>query len=272
MNAPTPDMEVLKTRLKATWQSGDYGKFATYLLPGAMTFLERLAIWPGIKILDVACGAGQIALPAARAGAQVTGIDLAANLVAQARERAQAERLEIRFDEGDAENLPYETGSFDLVVSLIGAMFAPRPERVAAELVRVCKPGGRIVMANWTPEGFVGQMFKTMGKHVPPPPIMPSPLKWGDEATLRERLRDGVAELAATKRMYPFKYPFPPTEVVEFFRAYYGPTNRAFAGLDEQGQAALRSDLVALWARHNRAEDGGTAIDSEYLEVIAVRA
>jgi SAM-dependent methyltransferase len=168
--------------------------------------------------------------------------------------------------------LPYENGSFDLVVSLIGAMFAPRPERVAAELVRVCKPGGRIVMGNWTPEGFVGQMFSTMGKHVPPPAIMPSPLQWGDEATVRERLRDGVAQLTITKRRYPFRYPFPPTEVVEFFRTYYGPTNRAFAALNERGQAVLRSDLVALWTQHNRAANGATAADPEYLEVIALRA
>ena len=199
--AMTPEMSALKTRLKATWESGDYGHFATYLLPGALEFLNRLALWPGIKMLDVACGAGQIALPAARAGAQVTGVDLAENLVKQARERAKAENLSIRFEQGDAENLPYENGSFDLVVSLIGAMFAPRPERVAAELIRVCKPGGRIVMANWTPEGFVGHLFRTIGKHVPPPPLMAPPPKWGDEATVRERLKDGVAELSLTRRM-----------------------------------------------------------------------
>lgn len=272
MNAPlAPEMEALKTRLKATWESGDYGHFATYLLPGALEFLERLALWPGIRMLDVACGAGQIALPAARAGAEVTGIDLATNLVKQAQERARAENLSVRFDQGDAENLPYENGSFDIVVSLIGAMFAPRPERVAAELVRVCKPGGRIVMANWTPEGFIGQLFKTIGKHVPPPPIMPSPPKWGDEATVRARLKVGVAELSVTRRMYPFSYPFPPRKVAEFYCEYYGPTNRAYASLDETKRAALLGDLEALWARHNGATDGGTKYDGEYLEVIAVR-
>jgi SAM-dependent methyltransferase len=267
----TPEMSALKTRLKATWEAGDYAHFATYLLPGALEFLERLAIWPGIKMLDVACGAGQIALPAARAGANVTGIDLASKLVAQARDRARAEGLQIRFEQGDAEDLPYEHGSFDLVVSLIGAMFAPRPERVAAELTRVCKPGGRIVMANWTPEGFVGQMFKTIGKHVPPPPLMAPPPKWGDEATVRGRFRDGVAELSLARRMYPFSYPFPPAKVVEFYREFYGPTNRAFAALDEGRQAVLRKDLEALWTQHNEATDGGTRYGGEYLEVVAVR-
>lgn len=271
MNAMTPDMEALKARLKATWMSGDYGHFAKYLEPGALDFLARLDVAPGTRMLDVACGAGQIAIPAARAGVRVTGIDIASNLIEQARERAEAEGVEARFDEGDAEMLPYEDGSFELVVSLIGAMFAPRPERVAAELVRVCQPGGRIVMANWTPEGHVGQMFKIIGRHVPPPPLMASPLKWGDEATVRERLREGVAALDTTKRLYPMRYPFPPSEVVEFFRVYYGPTNRAFAALDDAGQSALRQDLEQLWTDNNRADDGSTDVGAELLEVVATR-
>lgn len=191
MSTMTPEMESLKARLKATWMAGDYGHFAKYLEPGALGFLERLSITPGTRMLDVGCGAGQIAIPAARAGVRVTGVDIAVNLVEQARARTQAEGLDVRFDEGDAEMLPYEDGSFDLVVSLIGAMFVPRPERVAAELVRVCRSAGHIIMANWTPEGFVGQMFKTIGKHVPAPPLMPSPLLWGNEAVVCERLRDG---------------------------------------------------------------------------------
>jgi SAM-dependent methyltransferase len=267
----TTEMETLKTRLKATWMAGDYGHFAEYLEPGALEFLARFPIQAGTRLLDVACGAGQIAIPAARAGARVTGVDIATNSIEQARARAQAEGVDARFDEGDAEMLTYEDASFDLVVSLIGAIFAPRPERVAAELVRVCRPGGRIVMANWTPEGFVGQMFKIIGKHVPPPPLMPSPLLWGDEATVRERLRDGVAELHLTKRRYPFHYPFPPSEVVEHFRTYYGPMNRAFSALDDAGQDALRHDLEQLWTEHNSATDGTTRYESEYLEVVAVR-
>jgi SAM-dependent methyltransferase len=180
--------------------------------------------------------------------------------------------LNVRFDEGDAESLPYADASFDLVVSLIGAMFAPVPERVAAELVRVCRPGGRIVMANWTPEGHVGQMFKTMGAHVPTPLLMPSPLKWGDEATVRKRLNHGISRLEVSRRLYPMRYPFPPAEVVEFFRLYYGPTNRAFASLDAVGRSALRNDLEALWDRNNLAGSGATHVRAEYLEVVATRS
>lgn len=271
ITAIAPKMVALKSRLKATWMSGDYGHFATYLEPGALEFLERLAVAPDTRMLDVACGAGQIAIPAARAGVKVTGVDFASNLIEQARSRAKAEGVDAQFEEGDAEMLSYEDAAFDLVVSLIGAMFAPQPERVAAELVRVCRPGGRIAMANWTPEGHVGQMFKIIGKHVPPPPLMVSPLKWGDEATVRDRLRDGISKMGITKRLYPMRYSFPPAGVVEFFRNYYGPTNRAFAALEAAGQGALRHDLEQLWSGNNRAHDGSTHVEAEYLEVVAVR-
>jgi SAM-dependent methyltransferase len=267
----TPEMEALKARLKATWMSGDYGHFATYLEPGALEFLSRIPLQPGMRVLDVASGAGQIAIPAARAGAKVTGIDIASNLVEQARARAQAENLDAHFDEGDAEMLPYPDSSFDLVISLIGAMFAPRPELVAAELKRVVRPGGKIIMANWTPAGFVGQMFKTHGKHVPPPAMMAPPVKWGDEETIRERFQDGISHLKLNRRLYPFRYPFPPSQVVEFFRTYYGPSHKAFAALDPEKQAALRQDLETLWTEHNVATDGTTSLESEYLEVIAIR-
>ena len=267
-----PEMAALKDRLRTTWMAGDYGHFATYLEPGALDFLARLAVAPGTRMLDVACGAGQIAIPAARAGVHVTGIDLAPNLVDQARARAAAEGLDARFDEGDAEALPYDDASFDLVVSLIGAMFAPRPDHVAAELLRVCRPGGRIVMGNWTPAGHVGQMFKIIGTHVPPSPLMASPLKWGDEGVVRERLGAGAGRLHLTTRSYPMRYPFPPAAVVEFFRVYYGPTNRAFAALDPAGQAALRADLEHLWAANDVARDGTTThVGSEFLEVVAER-
>ncbi|MDF3036857.1 MAG: methylase involved in ubiquinone/menaquinone biosynthesis [Paucimonas sp.] len=272
MTTMNAEMESLKAKLKATWMSGDYGHFAKYLEPGALDFLSRLAIEPGTRMLDVACGAGQIAIPAAHAGVDVTGIDIAANLIEQAQTRAQAESVQVKFEEGDAEDLPYENGSFDLVVSLIGAMFAPRPELVARELLRVCRRGGRIVMANWTPEGHVGQMFKIIGKHVPPSPLMPSPLKWGDEATVRERLAPGASDIQCIKRMYPMRYPFPPAQVVELFCTYYGPTNRAIAALDPEGQAALRTDLERLWANNNQADNGTTDVASEFLEVIAIRS
>jgi len=268
----TPEMEALKTRLKTVWMSGDYGYFSQFLEPGAMEFFPQLQINPGEHVLDVACGVGQLSFPAARAGGIVTGVDIATNSIEQAKSRAKSEGLTIRFDEGDAEDLPYDNAAFGIVFSLIGAMFAPRPERVAAELIRVCRPGGRIIMGNWTSTGFIGQVFKTIGKHVPPPANMPSPLLWGDEATVRERLSEGITDLQLTRKIYPIKYPFPPSEVVEFFRTYYGPANRAFAALDTDKQAILRSELQQLWTDHNKTNDGGTKIEAEYLEVIAIRA
>jgi SAM-dependent methyltransferase len=213
-------MQALKARLKAMWMAGDYGYFAHFLEPGAMQFFPRLGITRGARVLDVACGAGQLALPAARIGAAVTGVDIATNLIDQAKARARAEGLDIRFEEGDAEDLPCVDAEFDVVFSLIGAMFAPRPEQVPGELVRACRRGGRIVMGNWTPAGFVGQMFKTIGKHVSPPAGMPSPVLWGEEATVSERLHDGVDDLQLRRMMYPMKYPFPPSDVVEFVRSY----------------------------------------------------
>ena len=267
----TPEMEALKARLKTTWMSGDYGHFATYLEPGALEFLSRIPIEPGARVLDVACGAGQTAIPLSRAGAKVTGVDIATNLIEQARARAQAENLDARFEEGDAEMLPYLDSSFDIVVSLIGAMFAPRPELVAAELKRVCRPGGKIIMGNWTPSGFVGQMFKMMGKYVPPPAIMAPPVKWGEGEIVRQRFTDGISRLRLSRHLYPFRYPFSPSEVVEFFRLYYGPTNKAFAALDAKKQSALRRDLEGLWVEHNTATDGTTLVLAEYLEVVAIR-
>lgn len=271
MSSTSPEMESLKSKLKSTWMTGDYGHFAKYLEPPALEFLAGLAVPAGASLLDVACGAGQIAIPAAQSGIRVTGVDIATNLIEQARARAAAEQVDARFDEGDAEALPYDDASFDIVVSLFGAMFAPRPDRVTAELLRVCRSGGRIVMGNWTPEGHVGRMFKIIGKHVPPPPLMVSPVKWGDEATVRERFRDGVAQLSMVRGFYAMKYPFPPTEVVEFFRTYYGPTNRAFAALDAAGSQALRHDLETLWSSNNQAKDGSTHVEAEILYVTAIR-
>lgn len=265
------ELETIKTRQKITWSAGDYGVVAKALEASALEFLARVPIEPGTRVLDVACGTGQLAFPAAAAGARVTGIDITPKLIEQARARADAEGVDIQFDEGDAEALPYEDASFDLVISLIGAMFAPRPEVVAAELIRVCRPGGRIVMGNWTPEGFIGSFFKTVGKYLPPPAAIPSPLGWGSEEIVRERLKDGIVDLQLTQRDYAFRYPFPPTDVVEYYRTYFGPTNRAFAALDENGQAALQQDLVALWTANNLSSNGSTYLEAGILEVVAVR-
>jgi ubiquinone/menaquinone biosynthesis C-methylase UbiE len=268
----TVDIETIKTRMKATWMSGDYGTFAKYMEPGALEILESWQLQPGTTLLDVGCGAGQIAIPAARAGVKVTGVDIATNSLEQARARAAAEGLNAQFDEGDAEALPYPDASFDTVVSVVGAMFAPRPERVAAELTRVTRPGGRIMMVNWTAAGFVGQMFKAVGKHVPPPQGVPSAMLWGDEATVRERFKDDIKELNLTKRIYPsWTYPFSAPEVVEFFRQNYGPMQRAFAALEPEKQAMLRQDLEQVFSNHNRATDRTTVLESEYLEIVAIR-
>lgn len=271
MSAANPEMESLKTRLKSMWMTGDFGQVAKILETGAEDFTARLGLEPGDRMLDVACGSGNVAIPAARTGAKVTGVDIAPNLLEQARARAAREGLTIQFDEGDAESLPYDDVAFDTVATMFGAMFAPRPELVAAELVRVCRSGGRIAMANWTPEGFIGQMFKTTGKHVPPPPAMPSPLKWGDEDTVRERLHDGIAGLRMTRQICRFKFPFAPAQVVEHFRLYYGPTQRAFEALDTEAQAALRTDLERLWSEHNQATDDTTLVEAEYLEIVATK-
>ena len=266
----TTELDELKTRLKTTWMTGDYDVFSRFMEKDAQRFFQRLGVKPGTRLLDVGCGAGQLAIIAARAGAQVTGCDIATNWVEKARARAAAEGLEIIFEEGDAESLPYGDAQFDVVVSLIGAMFAPRPDRVAAELTRVCRPGGTIAMANWTPGGFVGQMFKAISKHIAPSG-MPAPVLWGDEATVRDRLREGIADLKCSLHFYHFDYPFTPDSVVEFYRTNYGPMSRAFASLDSNGQEKLRSELVSLWSAHNKAVDDTTKVEAEYLEVIATR-
>lgn len=267
----TKEFADLKARLQTTWTTGDYDTFSRYMEKGAQEFYDRIGVAPGTRLLDVGTGSGQLALIAARAGAKVTGGDIAPNWIEKAKARAAAEGLDAKFEVGDAEELPYADGEFDVVTSLIGAMFAPRPERVAAELTRVCKPGGTIAMANWTPGGFVGQMFKTIAKHIAPSG-MPSPVLWGDEPTVRERLKEGIASLKCTPRMYRFAYPFSPADVVEFFRVNYGPMTRAFASLDAAGQAQLRSELVDLWAKANQATGASTIVDAEYLEIIALRA
>jgi ubiquinone/menaquinone biosynthesis C-methylase UbiE len=268
----TPEMETLKTRLKATWMAGDFGIIARMIERGGDEFVDSIGIKPGMKVLDVACGTGNTAIPEAKNGADVTGVDIATNLLEQARARAEAEGLSIKFDEGDVEALQYEDDSFDAVVTMFGAMFAPRPDVTASEMKRVCKPGGFIAMGNWTPEAFVGQMFKIGSTHVPPPPGMSVPVQWGSEDIVRERFADGISDLQLNRRKIMFTFDGTPEEVVEHFRQYFGPTNRAFASLDEAGQAALRKDLVDHWTKHNQATDGTTKVEGEYLEVIAKKA
>jgi len=271
MTDEASDLDTLKAAQKATWTAGDYGQVAKGLEQGALDFLARIPVERRTRVLDVACGAGQAAIPLARSGALVTGIDIAGAWIEQARARAQAEGVELQLDVGDAESLPYDDGAFDLTLSLIGAMFAPRPERVAGELKRVTRPGGRIVMGNWPPQGFVAEFFAVVGKHFPPPPGVPSPLLWGDEDMLRRRFDDGIAELEITERPYRFVLPHGPEQVVDAYSRNFGPVVMANASLDDAGRHRLHSALVDLWSRHNTADDGTTAVTGNIIEVVALR-
>jgi ubiquinone/menaquinone biosynthesis C-methylase UbiE len=249
--------------------AGDFGQIAKHTIDGAQEFISRLPIKPNDKVLDVACGTGNLSIPAAHRGATVKGVDIASNLVAQARKRAANEGLRIEFDEGDAEKLPYADNSFDWVITMFGAMFAPRPDQTAAELIRVCRSGGQIAMANWTAEGFVGKTFKIVASYAPPPPGLASPVLWGNEDIVRQRLRNGISDLKLTRRTIQLAFPFDEAEVVEHFRTYFGPIQRAFEALDEIGQQHLRRDLEKAWKENNNATDGTSRVEGEYLEVIA---
>lgn len=270
--AVSPQLAQLKSSLKTMWKAGDFGEIARYTTREAEDFVSRLQLGSRQRVLDVACGTGNLAIPAARAGAQVIGVDIAENLLEQARRRARDEKLDVDFRDGDAEDLAFADGEFDAVITMFGAMFAPRPDRVAAELLRVCKSGGVIAMANWTPEGFVGQTFRLGAKYVPPPPGVLPPTLWGDDKVVRQRLSPGAAGITTERRLARVTYPFPPKEVVAFFRQYFGPTQSTFSRLDKAGQEALSAELEKMWAERNQASDGNTTVDAEYLEVKAIRA
>lgn len=273
MTQPTPDIQTIKARQKATWESGDFGQVAKLITSVAEQFMARIELRPGMKVLDAACGTGNLAVIAARRGCVTSGLDIASNLIVQARERARQESLEIEFTEGDAEAMPYADASFDVVVSMYGVMFAPRPERVASELLRVTKPGGLIALANWTPDGFVGKMFAVFARHLPPPAGLPSPLLWGDETVVRARFNGDGEALRLARQIASMRLPFDPAGAVDFFRRYYGPTLRAFGSLPAAGQEALMRDLVELQTRHNvSTRPDETDTPSEYLEVHVRRA
>jgi SAM-dependent methyltransferase len=272
MQPAQANIDQLKQRMRSTWSAGDFGQIARYSARCAEEFVDRLELQPGMRVLDVACGTGNLAIPAARKGAQVWGVDIAANLLEQARQRAATEGLKAVFEEGDAEQLPYPDAHFDVVMSMFGAMFGPRPELVASELARVCRPNGTIAMANWIPAGFVAKQFALGNRYAPPPEGIPAQVEWGEEQIVRQRLGPHAREIRTARQTLDFDYPFPPRDVVQFFRQYFGPTLVAFSKLPADAQAAYIADLESLWSEHNQASDGRTVVRAEYLEVIATRA
>ena len=265
-----PDTNAVKERMHKVWISGDYARIGNPIAIMGELLCEAVDLRSGDRVLDVATGSGNTAISAARRFCEVTGMDLSPESIEHARRRAEAEGMEISFEVGDAEDLSYPGASFDVVLSTIGVMFCPYQEQAAGELLRVCRPGGKIGLASWTPDGFTGSMLKTVGKHVPPPPGIKPPSLWGTEERLEELLGEGVSSLEVTRRIYNFRYPSP-EHFVGWFREYYGPTVKAFAALDTEGQDALASDLKELCESRNVADDGTLVVPSDYLEAVAVR-
>lgn len=268
--ATTPDLAALKTRQQVAWSSGNYAVVGTTLQIVAEELCEALDLRPGRKVLDVAAGNGAASLAAARRWCDVVSTDYVPSLLERGQLRASAEGLAIEFREADAEALPFADSTFDTVVSTFGVMFTPKQEQAAAELLRVCKPGGQIGLANWTPDGFIGQVFKVLGKYLPPPAGVKSPMLWGTRERLGELFGAASVSIRAEARNFHFRY-LSAEHFVDVFKTYYGPMLKAFAALDEGKQKDLRGDLLALVARMNKAKDGGVVVPSEYLEITIVK-
>ena len=267
---PTIDASALaglKTRQQAAWSTGNYAVVGTTLQIVGESLCEAFDLRSGSRVLDVAAGNGNATLAAARRWCDVTSTDYVASLLDAGRKRAEAEGHTIRFQEADAENLPFPDASFDVVLSTFGVMFTPDQQKAASELARVCRPGGKIGLANWTPEGFIGQMFKIIGKYVPPPPGVNPPSRWGNRAALEELFGANAASIHVTNRKFTFRY-LSAEHFLDVFRTYYGPMNKTFAALDADRQAAFRDELMALLASGNRSGDATLVVPSEYLEVV----
>ncbi len=267
---PVVDLGAVKARHQSAWSSGDYAVVGTTLQIVGEQLCETLDVRSGQRVLDVAAGNGNASLAAARRGCDVVATDYVPALLERAGERALAERLTIAFREADAEALPFDDGEFDVVLSTFGVMFTPDQDRAAAELLRVCKPGGKIGMANWTPDGFIGQLFQTIGAHIAPPAGIRSPALWGTRSRLAELFPPHAASVAAEARHFVFRYQSP-AHWLEVFRTYYGPSLKAFGALDPVAQAELAKDVTALIGRFNRSGDGSVVLPSEYLEVVIMR-
>ena len=267
---PTLDLAAIKSRQQAAWSTGDYAVVGTTLQIVGETLCEALDLRSGARVLDVAAGNGNATLAAARRWCDVTSTDYVRALLESGRMRAEAEGHSVRFQEADAESLPFGDASFDVVMSTFGVMFTPNQEQAARELARVCRPGGRIGLANWTPESFIGQVFKTIGKYVPPAPGVKSPALWGTKARLEELFGQSAREIRTTSREFVFRYRSA-AHWLEVFRTYYGPMNKTYAALDAGKQAAFTADLLALMENRNRSGDRTLVLPSEYLEVVIER-
>lgn len=272
MSVTVTELSGIKGRQQRMWASGDYAAVGSRIHPIAERLCESADLLAGSRVLDVATGSGNAAIAAARCGCEVTGIDYVPELLDRARGRARAEGLAVDFVEADAEALPFPDARFDAVLSVVGVMFAHDQQRAAAELVRVCRPGGTIALASWTPKGFVGDMLRLVGRYVPPPPGVRPPVQWGERTRLGELLGDGASRIHAEDRIYTFRYRSA-DEFADFFLTNYGPTERVAAALDETQRAAFRSDLAALAAEASRLPAGGpVAIPAAYLETVVLRA
>ncbi|HJW09341.1 MAG TPA: class I SAM-dependent methyltransferase [Holophagaceae bacterium] len=267
---PAPDLASIKTKQQATWASGDYGHIGVRLQIVGETLCESVDVHGGEKVLDVAAGNGNASLAAARRFADVTSTDYVAGLLDQGRLRANADRLPITFQEADVENLPFRDMSFDVVLSTFGVMFAPDQERSSSELIRVTKAGGRIGLANWTPEGFIGHLFKLVGAFVAPPAGLKSPLLWGTEARIAELFGPHAASIQTTRKTYAFRF-HSVDHFIDYFRTNYGPTHKAFLALDESGRQDFTLALREFIGGWNRSTRNGLVVPSEYLEVVVTR-
>ncbi len=266
----TADLAAVKGRQQAAWSSGDYSIVGTTLQIVGELLAEACDLRTDERVLDVAAGNGNATLAAARRGCKVTSTDYVSTLLECGAQRARAEGLEVSFQTADAEALPFEANAFDAVLSTFGVMFTPDQDKAAAELLRVCRPGGRIGLANWTPDGFIGQLFKTLGRHVAPPAGVKPPSAWGTEARLAELFPPAVAKIAITPRLFNFRYRSP-AHFVDVFRTWYGPTHKAFAALPTDKAAALEADMLDLLTKSNRAGSASLVVPSEYLEVVVSR-
>jgi len=266
-STPAVDLAAVKSKQHLAWSSGDYAVVGTTLQIVGESLCEALDLRAGERVLDVAAGNGNATLAAARRWCDVVSTDYVPALLERGRARASAEGLPVQFEQADAENLPYPDHSFDVVLSTFGVMFAPDQDKAAAEMARACKPGGRIGLANWTPASFVGELFKLMGRYVPPAAGVKSPALWGTEARLRELFDERLDAIAIERRDFVFRYRNA-AHWLEVFRTFYGPMHKAFGALDAAQQEALAADLIALAERFNRATDGTLVAPSEYLEVV----